>query len=154
LNLDIVKQELESWICDFLSKAHPSFNLLPPCPYAKTAWEEDKVLVVIDDPLIHFDPDLLYNKDVVVYVFDTATITVDKLYDIATEINQQYPTIVALDDHPNHKETVDDVVLNQSRYALLLIQRRDKLEHARSILESKGYYKNWDRDYLAEVWGM
>jgi hypothetical protein len=134
--------------------SHPSFNLLAPCPYAKTAWQENRVDVVIDDPLTHFDPSLLESKDVVVYVFDPAEISADELYRVAVKLNQQYPTTVALDDHPHHRETVDNVVLNQNQYALLLVQHRDKLEHARNILEAKGYYTHWDSEYLAEVWGM
>lgn len=154
MDLNTVKQDLESWINDVLSVAHPSFNLLPPCPYAKTAWDENRVDVVLDDPLTHFDPSLLELRDVIVYVFDPAEITVEELYDLAVELNHRYPTTVALDDHPLYKETVDDVVLNQSQYALILVQHRDKLEHARNILEAKGYYQHWDPKYLAEVWGM
>lgn len=154
LDLNTVKQDLESWINDFLSIEHSSFNLLPPCPYAKTAWNENKVDVALDDPLTHFDPSLLELKDVIVYVFDPAQITVKELYGLAVELNERYLTTVALDDHPEHRETVDNVVLNQNQYALLLVQNRGKLGHARNILEAKGYYKHWDPQYLAEVWGM
>lgn len=154
MDLTTVKQDIESWIYDFLSLAHISFNDLPPCPYARTAWDENKVDVVLDDPLTHFEPGLLELRDVVVYAFDPAEISADELYNLAVELNQRHPTTVALDDHPHHRETVDDVVLNQDKYALILVQHRDKLEHARNILEVKGYYKHWDREYLAEVWGM
>ena len=40
----VSKEDLENWIVETLSKPNPIFNNLPPCPYAKKAWLDGKVL--------------------------------------------------------------------------------------------------------------
>ena len=58
---------------------------------------------------------------------------------------------VALEDHPDHVESVKDLVFNQGDYALILIQEADKLDKARKILAKQDYYKNWPQEYYEDV---
>lgn len=144
-----VLADLEQWIESFLSVASPAFNNLPPCPYAKKAWADQKVNVVVNPPLLNADD--LHNHEAVIYVYDPADKSSAELTKLAVEFNQLNPSLVALEDHPSEAETVNQVVVNNQKYALIFIQPRDKLEHARKFLQAKGYYKHWDQDYYKSV---
>ena len=41
-----VHRELLDWSSDVLSKASPHFNNLPPCPFAKKAWGDNRIAVM------------------------------------------------------------------------------------------------------------
>ena len=58
---------------------------------------------------------------------------------------------IALEDHPDAEEKVLDVCVNQGKYALVLLQERDKLQRARNILQKQDYYKYWTAEYYEEV---
>ena len=49
------------------------------------------------------------------------------------------------------EEKVLDVCVNQGKYALVLLQERDKLQRARKILQKQDYYKYWTEEYYKEV---
>lgn len=144
----IKEQNIQNWILYTLSIPNSVFNNLPACPYAKQAYLDNKILVVESIQDLNF-VELLSKYEVIVYAIDPEQITPEELYELALSISNN--TIVALDDHPDYKEKVGEVILNNGEYALLLIQDRMKLEHARKILKSKGYYDNWSEDYLKEV---
>jgi len=142
--------ELRSWV-DFLSVKRAQFNNLPTCPFAKQALLQDKILIV--NNLNNIDiVECLKRYEVIVLFLNPDNITAEELYELSLEISNE--EIVALDDHPFSKEQVGDVVLNNGKYALLLIQHRKKLEQARTTLKTLGYYNNWDPKYLAEVLGQ
>jgi len=148
MNLESAKKQLNDWILNFLAVSSSTFNNLSICPYAKQAWLNNKVIV-----LDNLDPysigELLQSYEVIVQVYDPKQISPDELYHISQTLSDN--EVVALDDHPDVEETVGTVKLNNGVYALLLIQSRHKLEQARAILDLKGYYQNWDPEYLAEV---
>ena len=57
----------------------------------------------------------------------------------------------ALEDHPFEREEVQDVWLNNGEWALVLIQPTEKLIEARTWLENRDYYKNWNPEYKKDV---
>jgi len=141
-------RHIENWIINYLTIPSETFNNLPPCPYAKQAWLDNKVLVVEDD--IQTDcKQLLDTYEVIIYVYNPKEISAENLSDLAASFSDE--KIVVLDDHPDYEESVGDVVLNNGKYALLLVQERSKLDKARQILKTKGYYDNWSPEYLKEV---
>lgn len=141
---------IEHWIFDALSKKNNVFNNLPPCPFAKQAWVENKVYLKHEqDPNIAEDQELLKSYEVIIYVYDPTKIDSDTLSNLAKALSNQ--EIVALEDHPSHIEEIQGISLNNGEYALILVQLRSKLEQARKALEATGYYKNWPTDYLNEV---
>lgn len=146
-----ISNNIESWIENTLSQASKSFNNLPPCPYAKQAWISGKVLILENQEPNNIKK-LLLDYEVIIYAFNPRSISAEALYDKCTKISDN--DVVALDDHPDVIEKVDDVVLNNGTYALILVQERHKLEQARKILKAKNYYKNWDAEYLEEVLGQ
>ena len=44
------ESSIDDWIQNFLSKPSKTFNNLPPCPYAKKAWLDNKVDIAIRNP--------------------------------------------------------------------------------------------------------
>lgn len=142
------QKHIEDWITNFLSITSIQFNNLPPCPYAKQAWTKGKVLVIESQDPKNYDA-LLEEFEVIIYAYNPSSVTADELYKRCLEISNT--EIVALDDHPDNIEQVNGIVLNNGKYALILIQKRDKLEQARTYLKSKDYYKNWTKEYFQEV---
>ena len=144
----MIKDDLKNWIFNTLSTPSTVFNNMPICPYAKQAWITNKVLVLdkVNNENLHT---LLETYEVVIYALNPNDITAEQLYNLSASLSDD--VIVALDDHPDYKEQVEDVVLNNGKYALILVQERFKLEQARKILQAKGYYKNWSPKYLKEV---
>ena len=146
--------DIQNWILNFLSKPNDAFAGMPPCPYAKRAWIDDKVIVHkiypwnIEDALrwtlSYFPPD----KDVVLFCMDPKLITAEHLEKLAISTDDY----IILDDHPANPEVVDGVLLNQGTYAILFVQRRSELERARKELARTDYYKNFTQEYKDEVW--
>ena len=146
-------REIKDWIFKFLSKPNSAFGGLPPCPYAKQAWLDNRVIVHqiypwnIEDALnwtLHYFP---YDKDVVLFCMDPKLISAEHLSNLATS-TEEY---IVLDDHPDQPEVVDDVILNQGTYAILFVQRRSELERARQWLANTDYYKNFTEEYKNDV---
>ena len=149
------QQQIESWILNFLSKPNSVFNNLPPCPYAKQAWLDNKVEVIETDSkhleqqickILETFPD---SKDLVMLVLDPSEVSYEQL----KLFSEQYKNdkFALLKDHPNECETVKDVVLNNGKYAIIFVQRREELTRARNELAGTGYYDNFDPAYKKEV---
>ena len=138
-----------NWILNFLSKPHEVFDGMPPCPYAKRALLEGKVLVkhISSQELVlsiqSYKQRFTNNKDVVLICVDPQSITPDELSNLCISTDE----FVLLDDHPDSIEEVKGVVLNQGNYAIVFMQRRSQLTAARAELEKTGYYKNFSSSY-------
>ena len=150
---------LNVWISKTLSIPHKTFNNLPPCPYAKKAWMEDKVEVCAFDSWVDAYSTLLTreydfsNTEVIIFAFPSEDITPFQLSSMLEKATATWGKdhIVVLEDHPDDLEQVDEFKLNFGKCCLLLIQLRSKLNEARSYLDSKQYYKNWTQEYKDSV---
>src|SRR6056300_552091 len=154
-----VRIKIANWINNTLRKPSPIFNNLPACPYAKQAWTENKVEVFaynswIDaySKLISMDYDF-DQKDVYVFAFPVDNITPEQLTNTLDKLTSKWQKdwIVVLEDHPDELEQVQGYKLNFGEQCLLLVQSRNKLNIARTNLEAKEYYKNWDPEYKKAV---
>ena len=151
--VDSASNDIEDWILNFLSKPNTTFAGLPPCPYAKRAWLDGKVLVrhihsqelelAIESSKDSFPSD----KDVVMFCVDPKSIAPEELADLCVS-NDEF---VLLDDHPASVEEIQGVVLNQGKYAIVFIQRRSELTIARTELEHTNYYKNFPTSYKKAI---
>ena len=151
MNYAQVYNDIKLWILDFLSVNNSDFNNLPPCPYAQEALVNGKIAIEIEK-YNHSDAEkLLQDCEVVIYVYDPHKVTVSELEQHANIVNQTFPSLIALEDHPDDPEIVGNTCVNQGKYAQLLIQDRHKLERARGPLEKLGYYKNWKEQYKQDV---
>jgi hypothetical protein len=62
------------------------------------------------------------------------------------------PQFVLLDDHPDNEENINGVVMNNGKYAIVFIQKSDKLDEASNFLATRTkYYKVWSQENLDDV---
>ena len=82
--------------------------------------------------------------------------TAQQTVSIAEFLNERFMPrdVVILEDHPEIKESVKRVKLNNGEYILLLAQRLSKLNRYSEMLEKGPYYKNWSKSYLQSVKGF
>lgn len=147
-----IENDLEEWILSFLSKPSKVFNGLPPCPFAKKAWL-DKRVIVSDKPweLTDYSPLLRDELDLIILAYEADT-PLEKFEYIYNEVNEHLRgKFIVLDDHPKNREEVDGVVLNNGKYAMIFVQAANKLKEARVDLDRLGYYKNFTQEYKDDV---
>lgn len=155
-----MESDISDWIINRLSVAIPQFNNMAPCPYAKQALLADKVEIKEVSSLsdleneLHVIAESGLSKDVLVLGCDPRLINPTELSAIVENANDLYlgnSGLIGLEDHPYAIEEVNGFETNQGTWALVLIQLKSKIEHARKILHAKGYYKNWSAEYYKEV---
>ena len=159
-------QSIQDWIENFLCKDNIAFNNMPPFPFAKQAMLDDKIVYHELQPihlpmgdyfvaeLENFSYHWPKGKEVVVIGTHPQYISSEELslsVERATSIFLKTRGYIALEDHPDAEEKVLDVCVNQGKYALVLLQERDKLQRARKILQKQDYYKYWTEEYYKEV---
>ena len=156
-------QKIQHWISNFVTKPNPVFGNLPPCPFAQKAIVEDKV--VFQEMTGVTDYSTLYQmiwdfdfeqKDVLIMILPSDHFTANETTTMAEELNSYFMRrdVVILEDHPEIKESVDKVQLNNGEYILFLAQSLSKLNHFSKVLEAGPYYKNWSSPYLESVKGF
>ena len=156
-------QKIQHWISNFVTKPNPVFGNLPPCPFAQKAIVEDKVVFqemtgVTDYATLYqmiWDLDF-EQKDVLIMILPSDHFTSNETTTMAEELNSYFMRrdVVILEDHPEIKESVDKVQLNNGEYILFLAQSLSKLNHFSKVLEAGPYYKNWSSPYLESVKGF
>jgi hypothetical protein len=157
MNHDQVQQDITEWIKNFVETPHPLLNGWPPCPYARQARMQGTVDIrvgtVPSQDLQEFADQGMGLYEVVALVYDPVewSLTQFRLDWISKIPNIRAAGLYVLEDHPEEPETVNGVVMNQGQYAILFVQSRDKLESAARQLANKGYYHDWDREYLTDL---
>jgi len=178
MNLDSLKPSLEversvyhelvDWSSTVLEKVNPYFNNLPPCPYARQAWADDRVAVIFK---YETNKQTLYNT---VSQFDDnfdIAIIVDFKFDEDPELFHTYlyemndviadgmfidRDIWVMGFHPYDEESefVNEVEHSfepqiEAEYAMIFVQRLSKLQEAAYKLDKKGYYNTYNGHYNA-----
>jgi hypothetical protein len=140
--------DIENWIMNVLSKPEKVFANLPPCPFAKKAWMENKVDVLTFTSLEQMEMHLQNLKEVMIFRFEN--ISAEELENISKEYNNKYPNLLFLEEHPDLVECFDGLVTNQGT-PMLIVQDRKELEDARKQLEKTGYYDNWSEELKERI---
>ena len=155
-------QKIQTWIKEFVSRPNPVFGNLPPCPFAQKAILDNKVEFIELDGVASYST--LYQhiwnfdfdeKDVLVMIAEPEQFTAKETVKLAEDLNTYYMSkdVVVLEDHPEIKESVSGVKMNNGHYILFLAQRLNKLNSYSKMLESGPYYKNWSKSYRESVTG-
>ena len=159
MNQQQVTEDVKAWIAEFVTKPNPLLQNLPPCPYAKQAILEDKVQIVvptegtvsyaIQHALTNFD----HNMDLVMLVFDAHHYDADMFADVVAKANDTIDkNFVLLDDHPGNEENINGVKMNNGDYAIVFVQKTDKLDEGhRYLSEHTDYYDVWSQENLDDV---
>jgi hypothetical protein len=163
----LIVKETFDWVSQVLSKPHPFFNNLPPCPYAKNAildgrvallFKHEKNFQVLYKAVSEFDDnfdvavifDLKYEKDPDLfheYLDDLNTVISEGMF-----IDRD---IWVMGFHPDDEgsEFESDVEFEAStddEYAMVFVQRLSALQKAADKLDKKGYYANYRGLYNAD----
>jgi len=164
-----VMEEIKAWSKQALEAPHPFFNNLPACPYAQTAWANDKVGFCFSytakrqglySALSQFDD----RWDVICYVEFQYEPDAESFHDYIASINHAISMgffiqkdLWVMGFHPDDaQEEAFDVPFEpvvDDLYAITFIQRLSKLEKSAEMLREKGYYENYLKDpEMAHLW--
>ena len=155
MDRETVTADILNWCETFVEVPHPSLGGWPPCPFARQARLNNTVQILTGaDP--YFD---LKNRarwgmgayEVIVYVYDPAEWPYERFHAAIQDANEEFllaRDILALEDHPADVEDVNGVIMNQGKYALVLVQSLSKLNTAAKQMGSKGFYHAWPEEYL------
>jgi hypothetical protein len=155
MELEQVKQDIESWIENFVEVPHPALGGFPPCPFARQARMKRTFEVFLgSDPYYDLKNRARWGMgkwEVIIYAYDPAEWN-HKLFSASIEsANTEHllrADILALEDHPDDVENVNGVIMNQGQYALALVQSLSDLNTKAKQIASKGFYHNWPEEYL------
>lgn len=161
---DIV-EEIRAWSAYALEKNNPHFNDLPACPYAKRAWQENRVAIlfkyggnqVLSNVLCEFNDAL----DLVIIVDRNERRTAEGFHDYLDALNEAISRGVFVERdlwvmgfHPDDdaNDFVDDGTFEphvNTPYALIFVQRLTKVQEAADKLKQMGYYDAYLAEYDA-----
>jgi hypothetical protein len=161
-----IAQEIRRWSSDVLEKPNAYFNDLPPCPYARNAWVEDRVALLF----IHEENyQTLYScisqwddkQDIAIIADLGNTKDSDDFHEYLDGLNLRISEGMFIDKdiwlmgfHPDDDpsdfvQEVEFAPLVERPYAMIFVQRLSKLQHAADKLDKKGYYDTYDAEYNA-----
>ena len=154
LDLVTVQSDIERWIETFVEVPHPDLGGWPPCPYARKArLDRDFEVRLGKDP--YWDAaDISINgltKSVIIFAYDATVwdhVEFEYKLNLANEHWLLPQDMLALEDHPDDKEMVNGVCMNQGTYALMLVQNLTDLNEKAQLVAKKGFYDTWPEEYL------
>jgi hypothetical protein len=155
MEIEQVKQDIESWIENFVEVPHPALGGFPPCPFARQARMKRTFEVFLgSDPYYDLKNRARWgmgNREVIIYAYDPAEWDHELFSASIESANTEHllrNDILALEDHPADVENVNGVIMNQGKYALALVQCLSDLNTKAKQMASKGFYHNWPEEYL------
>ena len=155
---DIV-EKLINWMKDFVEVPNSLLGNWPPCPFARQARINNKIEIVysghdIIPATVEQHLSKLEDKDVVIVYFDHKMIQPAALAELVKSYNKGFlmpRNYVALEDHPDCVEYVNNVKMNFGECGLLIVSKLDKLNEASDKIREKGYYKHWSTEEIDSV---
>jgi hypothetical protein len=155
LDPETVQADILAWSETFVEVPHPALGGWPPCPFARQA-RLNKTIQVLTGVDPYFD---LRNRarwgmgkyEVIVYAYNPDDWPYDRFHVAIEDANQECllaHDLLALEDHPDDVEDVNGVIMNQGKYALVLVQSLSKLNTAAKQMSTKNFYHTWPEEYL------
>jgi hypothetical protein len=89
--------------------------------------------------------------EVIVYAYDPEDWPYSRFHSAIEAANTEFllsRDLLALEDHPEDVEDVNGVIMNQGKYALVLVQSLSKLNTSAKQMGAKGFYHTWPEEYL------
>jgi hypothetical protein len=156
MHFEQAKIDILDWISQFVEAPNAQLNGWSPCPYARHArlTGELDIRPGIIDPYTDLQSVVMGDKTVIAYVYDPEQFSAEEFVHQIQSVNRGFlipKNIIALADHPDHKEEIRGVVMNQGTWAIAFVQQLNKLNHFARLIADKGYYEGWSEDYLKEL---
>ena len=153
-----VEADIRKWSHEFLEVPNAKLNGLPPCPYAKQAWLDNKVSFSINTGLEGLIKEVtifeLHDYDIVVWANEVLP-DIHYLDGWCDGVNQAM-SIAGKDMHlmvfhPDYDAeeagldflVEDGVVDHNLLYCMVFVQRLSTLDDAALSLQKSGYYKHF-----------
>ncbi len=149
-------EEIRAWSKNVLEESEDG---LPACPYAKAAWDNDRVKLVFKHDahkqVLYTSLSQFEDRYDVVILVDLAYEKSDHFHDYIESINDAVSSGIFIDKnlwvmgfHPDDEsnENIDDgsfEPLTEVQYAMIFIQRLDKLQSSAQKLLGTGYYEKY-----------
>jgi hypothetical protein len=158
MNLEQIRTDIDHWIETFLEVPNPALGGWSPCPYARRARLDRSYQVRVGTSaywdLAPLSWQGIGSCQVVIYAYNPQDLDADQFEKDIDLANRHYLVphdLIALADHPDLAETVNGVVMNQGRYALILIQSLTDLDQKSAAVARKGFYDSWPEPYLEQL---
>lgn len=158
MDQQLIQQQLEAWLVDFVEKPNPMLNGWAPCPYARRARVSDRFAICFAtaDTLvdtIETAAQQLNERDVVAVCVDAEKISAADLSATVEQLNAQLMNqdVLLLEDHPEDVEIVNGVHMNFGACAIVFVQQLSKINEASDQLRAGGYYDCWSQENLDSV---
>ena len=159
-----IEKDLRSWSTQVLEVPSPKLKGLSPCPYAKNAWEKDKVLVVETDDV--YADSLTYCADFTVTgkeLIVVASHNIPKLHRFhkyVQNLNILFENLHCMEFHPEYG--AEDAELDflseidwessvDRPYCMVFIQDLKLVVQASDKLERLGYYEVYPEEEYTEL---
>jgi hypothetical protein len=160
-----IVEEIRAWSAHALEKNNPYFNGLPPCPYAKKAWQDERVAIIFkyggNQCLFSVLTEFNAGLDLVIIVDRNNPGTSEQFHDYLDGLNEAISRGIFGDrdlwvmgfhpeDGPN--ELIDDGTFEpqvDTSYAMIFVQRLSKVQEAADKLKQMGYYDAYLAEYDA-----
>ena len=152
--LPSIESDLRSWSREVLEQPSKYLKGMPPCPYAKQAWKQDKVMVVeLEDIILQadkycFDFDA-FEKDLVILAsYNLPDMT--EFAEFTKRLNHKFVALHCMQFHPDYgaeDAELDFLFDNEwessidEEYCMLFIQDLELVINASDKLDPLGYYE-------------
>ena len=156
-----VEADIRKWSHDFLEVSNKKLNGLPPCPYAKQAWLDDKVSFSINTGLEGLIKEVtlfeLHDYDIVVwanqYLPDMNYLDgyCDGINEAMSIAGRDMHLMVFHPDYDAEEAGLDFLVDEDATdeglvYCMVFVQRLSTLDDAALSLEKSGYYEHFPEE--------
>lgn len=154
----LIAEEIRQWSEKVLEVPSEEFNGLPPCPYAKKAWVQDKVRMHVVSDIENCiqikkhcpDDD---SVDVVAWT-SYEKMSAEEFDQWLDDQNKRHKGVWVIGFHPDHPEdeALEEYEGNGApEYALILIQSLRHLSESSNRIFSKGYYNKYSQPDIKHI---
>jgi len=156
MNFEQAQRDITNWVTSFVERPNAQLNGWPPCPHARKARLDGQFEIRPGrvEPYADLMSVDMGDKMVLAYVYEPEKFTSQEFNDQIRAVNKAFlipRNILALADHPDDKEEVNGVIMNQGTWAIAFVQPLDKLNQFARIIASRGYYEGWPEAYLKNL---
>lgn len=160
-----IVEEIRAWSAYALERNNPYFNGLPACPYAKKAWQDERVAIIFkyggNQCLFNVLTEFNAAFDLVIIVDRHVRQTSDEFHDYLDGLNDAISRGIfgdrdlwAMGFHPEDEanDLIDDGTFEpqvDASYAMTFVQRLTKVQEAADKLKQMGYYDAYLEAYNA-----